>query len=137
MKTKVIAIIIVAFLVLTTLLVVFLRKNETKGLQAINAIPVNSGIVLKVNGLIPFLNSIADNEYFQGIPDASITSNFQLLKEKLDSLCDNNSFVYDVLHDSAIYISIHANNNAAAGVNFYLPFKSTGYKNIFGAEEFF
>jgi hypothetical protein len=122
LKSRVIAIIIVVFCCLTIIFVLIFRKSETKGISAVNAIPINAAVVIKVNGIIPFLTAISENEYFQGITDSSFRSGFQNLKEKLDSITDNNSFAYQVLHDSSSYVSLHINKNKA-GFLVYLPFE--------------
>ena len=119
MKTRIIGILGLAVVILAAVLFFLLQKPKEKGISLLTAIPVNSAVIIKANGLLPLFNSIIDNDYWHGIPDTTITLGFEKLKEKLDSLSENNSSLYGILNDSSVYASIHFDNENTGFVLYF------------------
>ena len=101
-----------------------IRKLPEKNIQPITAIPSNAFMIIKANGLTKALSALSENQYWLNIKNNSWKQDIQILKSSLDSICLVNSSLEGVLNDSAIYISLHQNNNNPLGLLIYMPFGS-------------
>lgn len=120
LKTKTIVVIIVAVTLIAATLIVLLHKPTIQGRQAITAIPLNSSLIIKTNGINQFFSLLSDNAFFEKLDKENFNNNFTNYKTTIDSLCNENSFADKILNDSAIYFSMHYNNNAPFGILAYL-----------------
>ena len=102
--------------------VIFFRKPTENGIPALNAVPADAALVIKVNGTLPLLSAFDENSWWQGIPNTQLRSELNNLRQSFDSLCQENAFANDILNDSSVYFTVCGNVNEPVSILISIPF---------------
>ncbi|HOT13988.1 MAG TPA: hypothetical protein PK252_04425 [Bacteroidales bacterium] len=139
-KTKIsVGIIVVAFFCLGILFWQYFKPQKIL-LSPLNAVPENTAIVIKINGILPFLQHLQENDVYRAIKDERFKTEIAILSNKLDSIAHDISGGLSLFSDSSVYIAIEGlyNNKPKILVLFNISEKITiseikGYgQDVFG-----
>jgi hypothetical protein len=103
-------IIVIAFFCLGFLAWQLLKPGKVL-VSPLKAVPENTAVVIKVNGILPFLQHLQENDVFRAIKDESFKAEITKLSNKLDSISHSISGGLSLFSDSSFYIAIEGLNN--------------------------
>lgn len=121
MRNRLLAIFLIAGIVGIVYIVILFSRPVENNLPAIEAVPASAAILIKANGLLPFLSMLNENSIWKNIQQNETKKNVETLIPALDSLSNETSFFSDLLNDSSICLSIHPNVNENLNILIYLP----------------
>lgn len=130
MNKSLIAIISIIGIIIIGVLLFMLKQPADQYQQVIKTIPKDAVIILKINSVSDLLSALQENNNFQNLPKNSLRTNIENLKTFLDSLCEENSEIRNVLNDSSVYISLHNIETRLTDVLIYVPFGKRIKQNI-------
>jgi hypothetical protein len=123
-KGKFVTIFIFAILIGSGIIFFQFWNPNKPSISPLKAIPLNTAILIKVNGVLPLISQIENNSLFKNSNDRALKDLLVNEKIKLDSLCHEISYINDILNDSSVYLSVTFNQPPMLGYMFFVNFPS-------------